>query len=324
MQHHLHTLALLLVASLAPAGVSAALIDVSDVELVASALATTQGLPAAIDFDVKTGPPGSAIKAEALVRAAGIPFPNVPSSVDHAFASSAADSHGVFGVGVNGFFFPGSLPPNTLEASGAFSQTITNNSTLAQPLIVPVVIDFVVPVPKMQFFGVGNSFPPGADPAKDVTAALSLKMLTKITHPDGSVSENVALDYGMTLFREPLSGVLLAIPSRDASGGLSRFEAPDGSFGFQLLDLKLDNFPLGDIGPGDVLNFSYRYSANAGTGFGETGIFAAIGDPFDLSASGVRFELQVGAPVPEPATWMLLVAGLLAVGRGVRARAGQP
>lgn len=313
------TTLLLLVASL-PLGAGAALIDLSDVELVASTITITQALPAEIDFDVKTVPQSSLVQAEALSLAAGIPFPNLPNSQNQAFASSAVDTGGVFGVGVNGFFFRNSLPPNTLEASGAFSQSITNNSTVT----VPVVVDFFIPIPTIQLFGVGNFFPPGADPALDVQAGLSVKMRTTVTHPDGSFVENLALDYGLTLFREPVSSVLLAIPSRDAVGSVSAFVEFDGSFGFVLTSLQLDDFALGDIGPGDVMRFSYDFTASASTGFGETGVFAAIGDPFNLRASGVRFDLQVGAvsvPVPEPATYALFAAALLVV--GLRLHAGR-
>jgi hypothetical protein len=91
-----------------------------------------------------------------------------------------------------------------------------------------------------------------------------------------------------------------------------------------LTDLLLNDFPLVTIGPGDILKFTYEYFASASTGFGETGIFAAIGDPFDLSAGGGRFDLHVGdaiAPgpgpgngVPEPGTLATLGLGLFLLG----------
>jgi hypothetical protein len=60
---------------------------------------------------------------------------------------------------VNGFFFQNSLPPNSLQATGVVSQTITNNSAST----VGMTVDFLIPAPTTQFFGVGDSFPPGVD-----------------------------------------------------------------------------------------------------------------------------------------------------------------
>lgn len=176
--------------------------------------------------------------------------------------------------------------------------------------VTPVVVDFFVPAPIIQFIGVGNSFPAGADPARDVLATVSIVMRTKLTHPNDSFVEDVVLDYGMGVMRPTPDGVLTAVPFPDVTGPIPTFEDFDGSFGWQLSALFVNDMPLGDLGPGDVLEFSYEYSAFASTGFGETGIFAAIGDPFDLSANGGRVSLQV---IPEPATAMLVAAGLLAL-----------
>jgi hypothetical protein len=77
------------------------------------------------------------------------------------------------------------------------------------------------------------------------------------------------------------------------------FDEPDGSFGFRLLPV-VKGFSFSSVGPGESLEFGYDYFATASTGFGETGVFAAIGDPFNLTADGGRFEFQVGdAPPPE-------------------------
>lgn len=136
-----------------------------------------------------------------------------------AFASAAGDGRGNFGVGVNGFFFRNSLPANALEAGTTMSQSVNNNSGSS----VGISANFFIPPPTLQFFGIGNSFPAGVDPARDATAVVSVKIVTKLNHPDGSVVEDIALDYGMRLFREPVGGELFASrPStlRERFGGL--------------------------------------------------------------------------------------------------------
>jgi hypothetical protein len=303
--------ALLLVAALAPLPASAQSflgLDFSDIKLTAFTSVSTQLQPIKTDTDTSSAPKGSVNAVDALVVARGIPFPNFPNSVGSAFASSAGDNNGLFGVGVNGFFFTNSLPPDALLASVTFSQTITNNSTSNVSIFAGVTI----PAPTILLFGVGNSFPAGADPRRDVAASVNASFLTRITHPDGTVVDGQPLDYGISLFRQPISGVLFAI---DADGALlTKLEDPDGSFGFQLPNFQADNLLLAEIAPGDVLELTLDYFASASTGFGETGIFAAIGDPFDLRAGGVRFDLQVGAPTspaPEPETWAMLGAGLM-------------
>jgi hypothetical protein len=89
-----------------------------------------------------------------------------------------------------------------------------------------------VPTPTIRFFGVGNSFPPGADPDLDASAAVNIRLTSKLTHTDGTVAEAVHFEYGMHTLRAPIVGVLLADPTDDALGALSRFDEPDGSFGF--------------------------------------------------------------------------------------------
>ena len=132
--------------------------------------------------------------------------------------------------------------------------------------------------------------------------------------------ETVLFDYGMHTLRAPIVGVLLADPTDDALGNLSRFDEPDGSFGFRLLPV-LKDFSYGAVRPGESLEFGYDYFATASTGFGETAVFAAIGDPFDLTTSG-SFSVQVSS-IPEPGTLTLLgigLAGLVAIWlRGTKA-----
>ena len=312
---------LILLAAMAPVSVSAALIF-SDEEYTAFTNATTQLLPAVSDFDSATVPFESPASVLALSRspAGGQPFPNIPTSQTTAFASAAQLTLGggnvLTGVGANGFFLRNSLPPNTLEAGATYAVTITNTSTTATEALVA---DIFIPTPTMQFFGVGNFFPAGADPALDASARVQARVLTKITHPDGSIVEDVLVDYGMFTFRNPQTGVFEALPLSSDSVGLTRFDEPDGSFGFALPELDLEGVTspdLAELGPGDVMEFSYDFFATASTGFGETGVFAAIGDPFNLSAGGGRgIDIKAaggsGSVVPIPGAVWLLSSGLL-------------
>lgn len=320
MNSQIRSAILVLVAALAPGSVSAALIF-SDLFFSASTEAHTQLPPPVIDSDTEFIPNQGPGAVEALSRANGAPFPNLPNSVGSAFASAAqlTFAGGVIltGVGVNGFFLRNSLPPNKLSALAFNSQTITNNSTTDTESLL---VSFFIPAPTMQFFGVGDSFPGGADLARDASALVQAELFTNLTRADGSRVQEIILTYGMQTFRDPRpGGAFSAIPRSSDSVGLTRFDEPDGSFGFALPELLLEDVRLPEIGPGESLEIVYTFSASASTGFGETGIFAAIGDPFNLSAGGGSFEIQVGdalppSAVPEPGTMATLGLGLIGLG----------
>jgi hypothetical protein len=329
MKSHSRCAVLLLIAALTPFPASAALIF-SDMFFAADTRAATQLLPTVSDSDTEDVPNEGAGAVNALSRASGAPFPNLPNSVGSAFASATLLTFGggsiLSGVGVNGFFLRNSLPPNDLNATAVIAQTITNDSTTDTESLLA---NFFIPAPTMQFFGVGDFFPGGVDPARDASALVQALLFTNLTRADGSFGgQNGILDYGMKTFRDPRTGVFAATALSSDSEGLARFDEPDGAFGFRLPELTVEDLALPDIGPGEILEVVYVFTATASTGFGETGIFAAIGDPFDLSASGGRFDLQVGGAIdpgpgpgiPAPGTLPVLGLGLCLLGISTRRR----
>ena len=315
-----------MISMLAPLSVSAEPIQ-SPIELTAFAEFSSQRVPLVTKSDDAIEPDQNTFtNAQVLLKVGNVPFPNVPTSQTEAFASSISTAAGVFGVGVSGFFLQNSLPPNKFVASGTFATTISNSD----PEGTGVTLDFFIPAPTLRFFGVGNST--GADPNLDATAKAQLRLVSTITRADGRTQQVVHLDYGLFTFRDPQTGVFFALPTSSDGVGLSRFDEADGSFGFKLPDLNLREFSFGTFGPGETLEVGYDYFATASTGFGETGVFAAIGDPFNLTVGG-GFNLEVvgaapppdpGSGVPAPGSLALVMLGLtsLVFKRGQAVRAG--
>jgi hypothetical protein len=314
----------LLATMLVPVSVHADSFVLSDVGLTARATFSSQRVtPEKSSFANRTAPPDQLLQAAQALVIDGLPFPNQPNSQNAGFASSAATVGGVFGVGVNGLHFENSLPPNRYSASGRWTQTLTNGSAVT--LVSRGTIS--VPAPTIRFFGVGNSFPAGANPDLDATANVDIRLTSTLTHADGSVVESVLFDYGMHIVRAPIVGVLLADPTDDALASLTRFDEPDGSFGFRLLPV-VKNFSYGAVRPGETLAFGYDYFATASTGFGETAVFAAIGDPFNLNLGGGSFsarfdDTDTPPSVPEPGSLTLMTLGLGSIGLIRREKIGK-
>jgi hypothetical protein len=303
---------------------SAATVDISDLELSATANFAKIPVFSETDFDSISVPFGDPIgEVEALVRAGGgfLPggaFPDIPNTVGESFASAAGDARGNFAVGVRGEFGGNSEPPNLLTAIASSVLSFTNDTGSD----IRPTIDFLIPAPTLRFFNAGRLFTPGTE-ARDPKAFALAQIITFNKHADGTSDDVIAFEYGLETFRDPLDGEFEAIAS-GASAPFPRTDFGFLDFGFQLPEISLDDFALGTVANGDTFTVTLNYVAQASTGFAETAIFAAIGDPFDLDVGGGRFELELGAvdvdppppapsPVPLPAGLLLVASGLAAL-----------
>src|SRR5262249_30221447 len=69
---------------------------------------------------------------------------------------------------------------------------------------------------------------------------------------------------------------------------------------------------LGTLQPGDTVSYVYQLTAQGTTNGGEQGYVAFLGDPFGLEVTPGNLVLSTSS-VPEPATGMLSVIGLVCI-----------
>jgi hypothetical protein len=129
-----------------------------------------------------------------------------------------------------------------------------------------------------------------------------------------SVNGNVVF-FSEAVLSGGTGGLTLTEAGTDLGGALfSDPDFPENIRGYRF-DSLFTTIDLGNLSPSDVVRYTMEVSVT-GPGL-ETGGFAHIGDPFDLSGggSGVSFS------VPEPSAALLLslgIGGLAALGRAPR------
>ena len=69
---------------------------------------------------------------------------------------------------------------------------------------------------------------------------------------------------------------------------------------------------LGILQPGDTVSYDYQLTAQGTTLGGEQGYMAFLGDPFGLDVTSGNLVLSTTS-VPEPASWMLGMIGLVCI-----------
>lgn len=116
---------------------------------------------------------------------------------------------------------------------------------------------------------------------------MGAQITTSIRRLDRSLETAVLLDYGMRVARDPSTGLFTPTLSPDACSLTVRAEFGRFPYDLVALDASFDAFAT--LAPGESGAISFDYFARAKNGVGETGYFAAIGDPFHITGSGGRW-----------------------------------
>jgi PEP-CTERM motif len=317
-----------IVAALAPTHITAATVDFITVTTEADFI--EGGLLIGPDVDTQTGlANGPVVEAESLVLTTGNFVPGIPNSVGTGFGSAVGDSVGNFGVGVNSVAFRNASPASTTTAKGSILLVGRNDTSVP----VSLLASFFIPAPVIFLSGGGLSVNPNIDPFLDFNALVDASVNLSVNRAVGPDEEISVLQYGMIAQRSPVTRVMdvLVDPGTvgltiDRSGSSVRADLPS---------LTITNQIIATLDPGDEYLLDLSYIAFGRTGIGETGYFAAIGDPFDIVSGGGSLSVAFGdvgapvdptdpidpapvdptvpAPVPLPGTLMLFASGLLAL-----------
>jgi hypothetical protein len=153
-----------------------------------------------------------------------------------------------------------------------------------------------------------------------------------ITHADGSSARGASFDFGLRTFEQQVllgpgtfanfadvqflgsnNGTVDLFQSFKEGGNPSNPRFP--------VDSVSANVRLGTLQPGDTVSYVYTLTAQGTTHGGEHGFMAFLGDPFGVDITSGTLVLSL-APVPEPATWITSLAGLILIAAALRQRRG--
>ena len=163
--------------------------------------------------------------------------------------------------------------------------------------------------------------PPNRDSVSATeTAEAKATLETTITHADSSTSPGGSFEFGLRTFERQLvlgPGVFENFADVGFLGAnnstVSLFDSfKDNGDPFNprfTLDSVSTNVKLGTLQPGDTVSYIYKLTAQGTTHGGEQGYVAFLGDPSGLEVTPGNLILST-TPVPEPATWMLIMVGL--------------
>jgi hypothetical protein len=243
------------------------------------------------------------------------------TNIQGAFASSLATSDGNGGVGVTAFI--GGSPSNTnpaaigqLVSQATWEQSFTYNGT------IPASISLHLHIPALEVGLIG--VPPDRDSfSATETAEAKATLATTIIHPDSSTSPGSSFEFGLRALERQLilspghfrnfADVGFIGANNSTVDLFKSFKDNGDAFNPRFsLDSVSTNVTLGTLQPGDTVSYIYQLTAQGTTHGGEQGYMAFLGDPFGLDVTSGNLVLSTTS-VPEPASWILSVIGLVCI-----------
>ena len=207
----------------------------------------------------------------------------------------------------------------TAGAEGSGTKNIAARSQFVESYnyVGPASTPFLVPF-KIDRFSLGTtSFFPGDLQTAQMTITIDIttnSILTNVATLDWKAQSDSVTAFTLTPAPTPVAGVTLAAGFLSFAGVTTPNTATSviGPGGVMMVD-------LGSFAVGQSFTLDYRMACRTvGSGAGSS--FCIVGDPFAIP-SGPGFDLMgLATPVPEPATWALLVVGLGICGTALRDR----
>jgi hypothetical protein len=183
----------------------------------------------------------------------------------------------------------------------------------------------VIPALEVGLIGV----PPNRDSISATETAEAKATLTAtIIHPDLTTSPGASFEFGLRTFERQLflhpgdfenfADVGFLGANNSTVSLFDSFKDNGDPFNPRFtLDSVSTNVKLGTLQPGDSVSYVYQLSAQGTTHGAEQGYVAFLGDPFGLNVISGNLVLSTSSvlqsSVPEPATWMLSVIGLVCI-----------
>lgn len=227
-----------------------------------------------------------------------------------ASARAIQTSDGNAAVSVEGIFAGGS-PVRTLQAEAVFTETVTNNTGVAQTVnfnfvIAPIVLE----LERSSRYGVGTP----SVALYDIDIAL-----------DGAgIFQSGAQLQGLNNFVQLFDDADTNPDATDLGGVVT---GPTTETGRTTATFNgfIGAIELGVLDAGEEFELTYRMLAQTSGRETESGGRASIGDPLNFDTTpgiATMFEFldTDPVPVPEPPTWLMMLVGLTAVGTFRRRR----